>query len=175
MPTQTGESNSQSAPLKTSPGEMNSAGIKYIPLAGNPDTVFVNFPTHSPSLDHTYGSKLVEGNNVVSQKVKESSSKVSMNDEKDGQHIPNFIPDDDSESDQASWQEETSPVFYTSKDQSKKKLSTNFIETFMHPLPAAQSLLLDGKGLLQSEVSRKEFDANSAGIDGDKSRFYVLS
>ena len=114
------------------------------------------------SLDHTYGSKLVETNNELSRKVNESSSKVSMNAQDKQQETPNFIPDYDSESDHSSGQEQTSPVFVTSNEQSKKKLSTKFIETFMHPMQAAQTLLLDGKGLLQSEVSTKEFDGNAA-------------
>ena len=67
--THTEGTNTQSVPLKTSAGEMNSGGITYIPLAGNSNTVFVNFPSHSQSLDHTYGSKLVETNNELSRKV----------------------------------------------------------------------------------------------------------
>ena len=167
IPTHTKATNNQSVPLKTSAGEMNSAGIKYIPLAGNPDTIFVNFPSHLPSLGHTYGSKLVEPNNEVSQNLKESSSKVSMNDKNKEQGIPKLIPDYDSESDHTSGQEQTSPVFGTSYEQGKKKLSMKFMETFMQPMPAAQKFLLDGKGLLQSEVSMKEFDANATGIYGN--------
>ena len=98
--------------------------------------------------------------------LKESSLKVSMNAENKQQETPNFIPDYDSESDHASGQEQTSPVFVTSNEQSKKKLSTKFIEMFMHPMLAAQTLLLEGKGLLQSEVSTKEFNGNAAGCDG---------
>ena len=153
--------NKQSVPLKRSAGEINSAGIKYIPLAGNPDTVFVNFPSHSPSLDHTYGSKLVEGNNEVSRNLKENSKKLSMNDKNQEKEIPKLIPDYDSESDNASAPEQSSPVFGTCHEQGKKKLSMNFMETFMQPMPAAQKFLLDPKGLLQSEVSMKELDGNS--------------
>ena len=71
------------------------------------------------------------------------------------------------QSDHASGQEQTSPVFGTSNEQCKKKLSTKFMETFMQPMLAVQNFLLDGKGLLQSEISMKEFDANATGIYGN--------
>ena len=45
IPTHTEGTNTQSIPLKTSAGEMNSGRITYIALAGNSDTVFVNFPS----------------------------------------------------------------------------------------------------------------------------------
>ena len=98
-----------------------------------------------------------------------------MNAQDKQQETPNLILDYDSESDHSSGQEQTSPVFVTSNEQSKKKLSTKFIETFMHPMPAAQTLLLDGKGLLQSEVSTKEFDGNAAGSDGHSLKGTLIS
>ena len=41
------------------------------------------------------------------------------------------------------------------------------MKTFMQPMLAAQKFLLDGKGLLQSEVTMKEFDSNATGINGN--------